>query len=429
MSTKIEKIEAMEVLDSRGNPTVAVWLSAGGKTGQAIVPSGASTGSHEAVELRDGDSRRFFGKGVQTAVANVEKAIAPEVIGTEVTDQEQIDEIMIELDGTDNKARLGANAVLGVSLAAARAAAAVNGLDLFQYLRQKFFPDRGDTWLMPAPMLNVLNGGRHALGSADLQEFMLMPVGAADFAESLRWSSEIYQILKKNLLAKGLSVGVGDEGGFMPKLSTNEQMLNLLVEAIGQSGYKAGNQVAIALDPAASEIFANGEYVFATEKKKFSSLGLIGVYEEWLKIYPIVSIEDGLSEDDWVNWKLMTERLGGKIQIVGDDLYVTNKERLKRGIAERASNSILIKLNQIGTLSETAAVINLARKNCLSAVISHRSGETDDDFIADLAVAANTGQIKTGAPCRSERVAKYNRLLVIEKELGEKALFTNPLKH
>ena len=425
---KIEKVKAMEVLDSRGNPTVAVWVSAGGKIGQAIVPSGASTGSHEAAELWDGDNRRWFGKGVLQAVENVEKVIGPAVTGTDVTDQEQIDEIMIELDGTENKGRLGANAILGVSLAAARAAAEINQQPLYVYLRQKFFKDRGDTWLMPVPQLNLLNGGKHALGSADLQEFMIMPLGAADFTEALRWAAEIYQILKKNLLAKSLSVGVGDEGGFMPKMATNEQMLNLLVEAVIQSGYKAGEQIGIALDPAATEIFSNGEYILKTENKKLSSLGLIGVYEEWLKIFPIVSIEDGLAEDDWVNWKLMTERLGSKIQIVGDDLYVTNKERLERGIKEKASNAVLVKLNQIGTLTETAGVINLARKNDWAAVVSHRSGETEDDFIADLVVAAGTGQIKTGAPCRSERVAKYNRLLKIEHDLGERAMFTNPLK-
>lgn len=425
---KIKKVEAMEVLDSRGNPTVAVWVEAGGKIGQAIVPSGASTGSHEAAELRDNDNRRFFGKGVLQAVENAEKMIGPAVIGTDVTDQEQIDEIMIELDATENKTRLGANAILGVSLAAARAAAEINQQPLYVYLRQKFFKDQGDTWLMPVPQLNLLNGGKHALGSADLQEFMIVPLGASDFSECLRWSAEIYQILKKNLLAKSLSVGVGDEGGFMPKMATNEQMLNLLVEAINQSGYKAGEQVGIALDPAASEIFESGEYILKTENKKLSSLGLIGVYEEWLKQYPIVSIEDGLAEDDWVNWKLMTERLGSKIQIVGDDLYVTNKSRLERGIKEKASNAVLVKLNQIGTLTETAEVINLVRKNDWAAVVSHRSGETEDNFIADLVVAAGTGQIKTGAPCRSERVAKYNRLLKIEKELGELAMFTNPFR-
>ena len=425
---KIKKVEAMEVLDSRGNPTVAVWVEAGGKIGQAIVPSGASTGSHEAAELRDNGNRRFFGKGVLQAVQNAEKMIGPAVIGTDVTDQEQIDEIMIELDATENKTRLGANAILGVSLAAARAAAEINQQPLYVYLRQKFFKDQGDTWLMPVPQLNLLNGGKHALGSADLQEFMIVPLGASDFSECLRWSAEIYQILKKNLLAKSLSVGVGDEGGFMPKMATNEQMLNLLVEAINQSGYKAGEQVGIALDPAASEIFESGEYILKTENKKLSSLGLIGVYEEWLKQYPIVSIEDGLAEDDWVNWKLMTERLGSKIQIVGDDLYVTNKSRLERGIKEKASNAVLVKLNQIGTLTETAEVINLVRKNDWAAVVSHRSGETEDNFIADLVVAAGTGQIKTGAPCRSERVAKYNRLLKIEKELGELAMFTNPFR-
>ena len=425
---KIEKVEALEVLDSRGNPTVAVWVEAGGKVGQAIVPSGASTGSHEAVELRDGDNRRFFGKGVLTAVENVEKIIAPQIVGKDVNEQEQVDDIMVELDGTVNKARLGANAILGVSLACARAAAAVNNQPLYRYLREKFFKDRGDNWLMPVPQMNVLNGGKHAPGSVDLQEFMIVPVGAVGFSEAVRWSAEIYQVLKKLLLEKNLPVGVGDEGGFMPKMPTNQQMLTLLVEGINKAGYKPGEQVAIALDPAATEIFANGEYVLKNENKKLTSLGLIGVYEEWLKTYPIVSIEDGLAEDDWVNWKLMTERLGGSIQIVGDDLYVTNRKRLEQGIKEKATNAILIKLNQIGTLSETVEVMNFSRSNNVAAVVSHRSGETEDDFIADLVVAAGSGQIKTGAPCRSERVVKYNRLLKIEKELGERAMFTNPFR-
>jgi len=416
------------VLDSRGNPTVAVWVEAGGKVGQAIVPSGASTGSHEAVELRDGDNRRFFGKGVLTAVENVEKIIAPQIVGKDVNEQEQVDDIMVELDGTVNKARLGANAILGVSLACARAAAAVNNQPLYRYLREKFFKDRGDNWLMPVPQMNVLNGGKHAPGSVDLQEFMVVPVGAVGFSEAVRWSAEIYQVLKKLLLEKNLPVGVGDEGGFMPKMPTNQQMLTLLVEGINKAGYKPGKQVAIALDPAAAEIFENGEYVLKNENKKLTSLGLIGVYEEWLKTYPIVSIEDGLAEDDWVNWKLMTERLGGSIQIVGDDLYVTNRKRLEQGIKEKATNAILIKLNQIGTLSETVEVMNFSRSNNVAAVVSHRSGETEDDFIADLVVAAGSGQIKTGAPCRSERVVKYNRLLKIEKELGERAMFTNPFR-
>lgn len=425
---KIEKVEALEVLDSRGNPTIAVWVTCDGKVGQAIVPSGASTGSHEAIELRDGDNRRFFGKGVLTAVENVEKIIAPAITGKDVSDQETIDQTMVELDGTENKAKLGANAILGVSLACARAGAAVNNQPLYRYLREKFFQDRGNNWLLPVPQMNVLNGGKHALGSVDLQEFMIMPLAAASFSEALRWSAEIYQVLKKLLLEKGLPVGVGDEGGFMPKVQTNQQMLTLLVEGITKAGYKPGNQVAIALDPAATEIFSNGEYTLKTENKKLSSPGMIAVYEEWLKVYPIVSIEDGLAEDDWSGFKFMTERLGSKIQIVGDDLYVTNRKRLEQGIKEKATNAILIKLNQIGTLSETAEVINFARKNGLAAVVSHRSGETEDDFIADLVVAAGSGQIKTGAPARSERVAKYNRLLKIEKDLGELAMFTNPLR-
>ncbi|MDP4030795.1 MAG: phosphopyruvate hydratase [Candidatus Beckwithbacteria bacterium] len=425
---KIEKVEAVEVLDSRGNPTVAAWVTAGGRTGQATVPSGASTGSHEVIELRDGDNRRFFGRGVLTAVENVEKIIAPAIVGKDVSDHEEIDATMIELDATANKSRLGANAILAVSLAAARAAAATSGQPLYRYLRDKFFSHLGSNWEMPVPMLNVLNGGKHALGSVDLQEFMIMPISASNFAEALRWSAEIYQMLKKLLLEKGLPVGVGDEGGFMPKLTSHQQALQLLVEAISKAGYKPGEQVALALDPAATEIFTNNEYVLKTENKKLSSPGLIAVYEDWLKAYPIVSIEDGLSEDDWSGWKFMNERLGSKIQIVGDDLYVTDKKRLEKGVAEKSSNAILIKPNQVGTLTETVGVINLARKNNLATIISHRSGETEDDFIADLVVAAGTGQIKAGAPCRSERVIKYNRLLKIERELGERAMFNNPFR-
>lgn len=428
MSHKIDFLEAMEVLDSRGMPTVAVWVSAGGKTAQAIVPSGTSTGSHEALELRDGDNRRFFGKGMLQAVENIEKIIAPAVIGTEVSDQGQIDQIMIELDNTENKNRLGANAILAVSLAISRTAAQVSEQPLYRYLRQTFFADQGDSWLLPVPMFNVLNGGKHAPGSADMQEFMIVPNGAADFTESLRWAVEIYQILKKVLLAKNLSVGVGDEGGFMPKLASNQQLLDLLMETISEAGFCPGKQVSLALDPAASVLFNKGEYYLATENKRLSGLGLIGIYEEWLKKYPIVSIEDGLAEDDWANWKLMTEQLGGKIQIVGDDLFATNKDRLEKGIAEKASNAILVKPNQIGTLSETADVINLAKKNNFNVIISHRSGETEDDFIADLAVAANTGQIKTGSVCRSERVAKYNRLLKIDKELTGRSMLANPFR-
>jgi enolase len=423
---KIDKVEAMEVLDSRGNPTIAVWVEAGGQGGQAIVPSGASTGSHEAIELRDNDTRRFFGNGVLKAVENVNKIIFPAVQGADVSDQAGIDSIMAQLDGTENKAKLGANAILGVSLAVARAAAAVNNMPLYYYLRQSYFKDLGDDWVMPVPMMNILNGGKHAPGSVDLQEFMIAPRIAESFSECLRWGVETYWSLKKILLGLGLPVGVGDEGGFMPKLTTHKQALDLLIEAINKAGYGPGTQIALALDPAASTFFSNGEYTLKTENKKMGSPGMIQFYQDWVKAYPIVSIEDGLAEDDWQGWQFMTETMGKNIQIVGDDLYVTNKKRLEQGIKEKSSNAILIKLNQIGTLTETAEVMKLAKANNMASVVSHRSGETEDDFIADLVVASNAGQIKTGAPCRTERVTKYNRLLKIEKELGNRIRFKDP---
>lgn len=416
--TKIKVVTAMEILDSRGNPTIKtkVYLE-NGINGAASVPSGASTGTYEAWELRDGDKARYNGKGVLKAVENVEKIIGPAIKGMEVTDQEKIDKIIIELDGTENKQKLGANAILGVSLAVSRAAAATEGKELYQYLRTKFFSSE-KTWLMPRPMMNVLNGGKHAIGSVDMQEFMIFPKGRI-FAESLRWGAEIYEALKKILLKQGLAVGVGDEGGFMPKFISHEEVLQTLVAAIEAAGYKPGEEVNLALDPAASEIFKEGKYNLKIEGKSLTSEELINLYSDWVEKYPIASIEDGLAEDDWEGFKLMTQKLGNKIQIVGDDLYVTNLKRLQRGIKEKATNAILIKLNQIGTLTETIAAIQLAKENQMAAIVSHRSGETEDSFIADLVVAANSGQIKAGAPCRSERVAKYNRLLEIEREINK----------
>ncbi|KKS80406.1 MAG: Enolase [Candidatus Beckwithbacteria bacterium GW2011_GWA2_43_10] len=413
--TKIKKIRAMEILDSRGLPTVKtrVYLD-GGAYGEASVPSGASTGTHEALELRDGDKQRYGGKGVLQAVDNVNAAASELLTGQEVENQEKIDKMMLELDGTENKSKLGANAILSVSLACARAGAKSGGLELYQYLRQKFWPKIKD-WLLPVPMMNVLNGGKHAPGSVDLQEFMIMPVHGGSFRESLRMGAEVYQALKKILLDRGLAVGVGDEGGFMPKFINHETVLQILMAAIQAAGYEPGKQVRLALDPAASEFFKEGKYQL--EGKSLTSKEMVEMYVDWVNRYPIVSIEDGLAEDDWAGFKLMTEKLGNKIQIVGDDLYVTNIKRLERGIKEKATNAILIKLNQIGTLTETVQAIKLARVNKMAAVVSHRSGETEDSFIADLAVASNCGQIKAGAPCRSERVAKYNRLLEIEKEV------------
>jgi len=416
--TKIKKIEAMEILDSRGMPTVKtrVYLDCGAY-GEASVPSGASTGTHEALELRDGDPKRYNGKGVLKAVENVNTAISKLLAGQEVTQQEKIDRMMMELDPTSHKATLGANAILSVSLACARAGAAVEGKELYQYLRNKFWQNE-KKWLMPKPMMNVLNGGKHAIGSVDLQEFMIVPQGKT-FRQSLQWGAEIYQSLRKIIHDQGLPVGVGDEGGFMPKLKSHRAVLELLVQAIKAAGYEPKKQAAIALDPAASEVYLDGKYVLKTENRELTSEEMVEMYADWVKQYPIVSIEDGLAEDDWEGFSLMTKELGDKIQIVGDDLYVTNVQRLKRGIKEKATNAILIKLNQIGTLTETVEAMKLARANKMAAIVSHRSGETEDSFIADLAVAGNCGQIKAGAPCRSERVVKYNRLLEIEKELSQ----------
>ena len=415
--TRLTGLTALEVLDSRGNPTIAVTAHTDRGTGRAIVPSGASTGVHEAVELRDGDPKRYGGKGVLKAVANVEGEIARHLAGFDVEDQNAIDEALIELDGTPNKSRLGANATLGVSLAVAHAAASVNGAPLYRNL------GGGDAALLPLPMANILNGGAHADTSVDLQEFMVCPVGAPTFAEAIRAVAEVYHALKAVLKSQGLATGVGDEGGFAPDLRSNEDALKLIIEAIHKSGYDPGRDVAIALDPAASEFYKDGRYNLKGEGRTLDAGALVKLYQEWSARYPIVSIEDGVAEDDWDGWKHLTDTLGSEVQLVGDDLFVTNVARLKEGIERGVANSILIKVNQIGTLTETLEAIDLARKAGYSAVISHRSGETEDTTIADLAVATGAGMIKTGAPARSDRVAKYNRLLQIERELGEAAVY------
>ena len=414
--TLIEEVMAREILDSRGNPTVEVEvLLMGGERGVAAVPSGASTGAHEAVELRDDDKSRYGGKGVLNAMRNVNEAIREAIIGLDATDQITLDQIMIELDGTPNKAKLGANAILGVSLAVAKAAANVQQQPLYRYL--------GGVWTrtLPVPMMNILNGGKHADNSTDMQEYMVLPVGAPTFREALRMGAEVYQGLKKVLHDKKLNTNVGDEGGFAPSLSSNREALEVIVAAIETAGYKPGVDIFLGMDPAASEFYDNGRYVLAREGRTLTSSEMVDLYEQWISEYPIITIEDGLSEDDWDGWKLLRQRLGDRIQLVGDDLFVTNTTRLKRGIQEHAANSILIKLNQIGTLTETLAAIEMAKRAAFTAVVSHRSGETEDTTIADLVVATNAGQIKTGAPARSERVAKYNRLLVSEDELGEEA--------
>jgi enolase len=416
--TLIEEVVAREVLDSRGNPTVEVEvLLSGGAVGLAMVPSGASTGVHEAVELRDGDMGRYGGKGVLKAVDNVNSLIADELWGFDALDQVALDETLIELDGTPNKGRLGANAILGVSLAAARAAAQAVGLPLYRYIGGV------SAQTLPVPMMNILNGGKHAVDGPDLQEFMAMPVGAPSFAEALRWGAETYHALKKVLKDRGYSTGVGDEGGFAPSLKSNEEAVELIIEAIQKAGYEPGKDIFVALDPAASEVFEDGHYLLKKEGRTLSGEQMVDFYEDWVAKYPIISIEDGLAEDDWDTWILMRQRLGNRLQIVGDDLLVTNVERLRLGIERRAANSILIKLNQIGTLTETLAAIEMAKRAGWTAVVSHRSGETEDTTIADLVVATNAGQIKTGAPCRSDRVAKFNQLLRIEEELGSMAVY------
>jgi enolase len=416
--TEIDAIFAREVLDSRGNPTVEVEVDlAGGAWGRAIVPSGASTGVHEALELRDGDKGRYSSKGVQQAVANVNDVIADDLFGWDAADQAAIDAQLLELDGTPNKGKLGANAILGVSLAVAHAAANALQIPLYRYVGGVH------AHVLPVPMMNILNGGKHAMDGPDLQEFMVMPVGAPTFAEALRWGSEIYHTLKGVLKAKGYSTGVGDEGGFAPSLKANEEAIEVILEAADKAGYKPGEQVRIALDPAASEFFEDGKYVLKKEGRTLTGAEMVEFYADWVEKYPIISIEDGLAEDDWDSWVLMMERLGDQVQIVGDDLLVTNVTRVQKAIGLPACNSLLCKVNQIGTLTEAIAAVQLAQRAGWTVVVSHRSGETEDATIADLAVALNTGQIKTGAPCRSDRVAKYNQLLRIEQELGEQAVY------
>ncbi len=414
----IESIKAREILDSRGNPTVEVDVELwDGTTGSAAVPSGASTGKHEAVELRDGDKKRYGGKGVLEAVANVNGPISSALVGKPASDQREIDSTLIDLDGTDNKGHLGANAVLGVSLAVARAAANFVGLPLYRYLGGV----AGST--LPVPMMNILNGGKHADNSTDLQEFMVMPTGADSFKKAMQMGAEVYQALKKVLKDKGLNTNVGDEGGFAPSLGANREAVEVILAAIEKAGYKPGKDCHIALDPASSEIYQDGKYVLTREGKTLTSAEMVDFYVKWVAEYPIISIEDGMAEDDWEGWQLLNEKIGGKVQLVGDDLYVTNVKRLEKGIRTKASNSILIKLNQIGTLTETIDAIRMAQQAGWTAVVSHRSGETEDTTIADLAVGLATGQIKTGAPARSERTAKYNRLLRIEDELGTSAKY------
>lgn len=423
--SKIESIRAREILDSRGNPTVEVEVRIHKEImGRAAVPSGASTGEHEAVELRDGDKSRFLGKGVVKAVQNVNTRIAPELVGMDVTQQIEIDQKLCKLDGTPNKGNLGANALLGVSLATARASAKVQNLPLYESIRRCYHLSY-KTYLLPVPMMNILNGGAHADNNVDLQEFMIMPVGAKNFQEALRWGTEVFHQLKAVLKKKNLNTAVGDEGGFAPNLKSNEEALEVILEAIKIAGYKAGSEVAIALDAAASEFYSNGKYELEGESKDQikDAPSMVKFYEAWINNYPIVSIEDGVSENDWEGWKILTDTLGKKTQLVGDDLFCTNTVRLSEGIRKGIANSILIKLNQIGTLTETIESITMAQKAGYTTIISHRSGETEDTFISDLAVATNSGQIKTGSLCRSERIAKYNQLLRIEEHCGAKAEF------
>lgn len=416
----IEHVEAREVLDSRGNPTVEVEVVlADGAAARAIVPSGASTGAFEACELRDGDKERYLGKGVLQAVYNVNEVIAPEIIGLPACSQAELDELMIEIDGSDNKSKLGANAILGVSLAAARAAAVSSGLPLFAYLGGP------NARTLPVPMMNILNGGKHALDSVDMQEFMVMPVGADSFSDGMRWGVEIYHALKSVLKKSGLSTSVGDEGGFAPSLRANNEAIEVILKSIEHAGFKAGQDVMLALDVASTELYdaKSKKYNLEKEGKILTGEELVEFYKNWVNQYPIISIEDGFAEDDWETWNLATKELGNKVQLVGDDLFVTNTQRLERGIKENTANSILIKVNQIGTLTETLEAIEMAKRAGYTAVVSHRSGETEDTTIADLAVATNCGQIKTGAPCRTDRVAKYNQLLRIEEELDGQAIY------
>ena len=417
--TRIEWIQGREILDSRGNPTVeAEVMLESGVAGWAAVPSGASTGEHEAVELRDGDERRYLGKGVSRAVQNIAQTIAPALKDQDAAEQAEVDRLLLQLDGTPNKSRLGANAILAVSLAVARAVADTLELPLYRYLGGV------NASLLPVPLMNILNGGVHSDNNVDFQEFMIVPLGASSFADSLRMGVETFHHLKKVLSKKGYATSVGDEGGFAPNLRSNTEALEQILEAIQAAGYRPGEDIALALDPASSEFFEDGKYVFKkSDHSEHTSEQMVELYSDWVRQYPIFSIEDGLAEDDWEGWKLLTAKLGSKVQLVGDDLFVTNTDRLEEGIEQRVANAILIKLNQVGTLTETLAAIEMARRNGYSSVISHRSGETEDTFIADLAVATGAGQIKTGSGSRSDRIAKYNQLLRIEQELGKEAAF------
>ena len=426
MPSTITHILAREVLDSRGNPTVEVEVATEKYFASAIVPSGASTGAHEAVELRDGDKSRYNGQGVLKAVENVNSAIKDEFMGREVRNQRDIDMRLIELDGTPNKGKLGANAILGFSLAVSKVAAMEEELPYFQYLGN--LGNKGESFLLPTPMMNILNGGKHAIKSTDLQEFMIMPVGAHNFKEALRYGAETFHALKKIIKDRGFSTSVGDEGGFAPSLKRNEDALELIVEAIEKAGYRPGEEIGIAMDAASSEIYEDGVYTLASEGKKLTSEKMVKFYADLVKKYPIFSIEDGLDEDDWEGWKMLTEKLGDKVQLVGDDLLVTNTERLKKAIKGKNCNSILIKLNQIGTLTETIDAITMAHDAGFTAIVSHRSGETEDTTIADLVVGMGTGQIKTGSLCRTDRVCKYNQLLRIEDRLGSKAKYQGAIR-
>lgn len=420
--SKISKIIAREILDSRGNPTVEVdVILDNGISGRAAVPSGASTGSKEAVELRDGDKKRYLGKGVEHAVNNVNKIIAPELIGKNPSEQKEIDAFMIKLDGTENKGRLGANAILGVSLAVAKASAQDAGMSLFRYL------GGDDARRLPIPFFNILNGGKHADNNVDIQEFMIAPLGSQSFKEALRMAAETYHNLKAVLKSKGLNTSVGDEGGFAPDLSSNEEAIQMIITAIEKAGYKPGHDISIVLDPAASEFYQAGKYILKADKSRLSSEEMVKYYANLISKYPIISIEDGLAEDDWDGWKVLTKELGKRIQLTGDDIFVTNPKILVEGIKNGIANSVLIKLNQIGTLTETLETVAIAKKAGYTCVFSHRSGETEDSFLADITVATNAGQLKTGAPARSERLAKYNQLLRIEEELGSKAVFRGEL--
>ncbi len=419
---KIRQVKAREILDSRSNPTVEVDVVLdNGIVGRASVPSGASTGTREAVELRDNDKTRYFGKGVLEAVENINKIIAPKVVGMDPKKQKEMDYFMIELDGTENKTRLGANAILGVSLAVAKAAASSAGLPVYRYLGGK------QANRLPIPFLNILNGGKHADNNVDIQEFMIAPLGASSFKEALRYASEVYHNLKIILKERGLNTAVGDEGGFAPNLAYNEEAIETIITAIEKAGYKPGKEISIVLDPAASEFYKDDKYILKADNKSLSSQEMVAYYEKLTSNYPIISIEDGLAEDDWEGWKILTQKLGKKIQLIGDDIFVTNAKILAEGIKQGIANSVLIKLNQIGTLTETMQTVQLAKDSGYTCVFSHRSGETEDSFLADIVVATNAGQIKTGAPARSERLAKYNQLLRIEEELGSKAVFKSTL--